>query len=146
VQLAPGWRTGANCDQYPRGIGDSGKRVPIAGRHTFGQAKPSVRIPTHEAGLRNLFGSCLVNLCPFQGPAALRVRPAIGEANGSRPNCSINSAGNERAREAVRGKGREVLLRDQPQLQSDMRLAARLIYELTGNATPIEGRSRLRVG
>jgi len=43
-------------------------------------------------------------------------------------------------------RAESVLLRDQPQLQSDMRLAARLIYELTGNATPFEGRSRLRVG
>ena len=41
-------------------------------------------------------------------------------------------------------RAESVLLRDQPQLQSDMRLAARLIYELTGNAT--EGRARLRVG
>jgi hypothetical protein len=43
-------------------------------------------------------------------------------------------------------RAESVLLRDQPQLQSDMRLAARLIYEMTGNATTIEGRSRLRVG
>ena len=43
-------------------------------------------------------------------------------------------------------RAESVLLRDQPQLQSDMRLAARLIYELTANATIIEGRSRLRVG
>jgi hypothetical protein len=42
-------------------------------------------------------------------------------------------------------RAESVLLRDQPQLQSDMRLAARLIYELTGNVT-IESRSRLRVG
>jgi len=43
-------------------------------------------------------------------------------------------------------RAESVLLRDQPQLQSDMRLAARLIYELTGNATTIEGGSRLRAG
>ena len=43
-------------------------------------------------------------------------------------------------------RAESVLLRDQPHLQSDMRLAARLIYELTGNATTIEDRSRLRVG
>jgi hypothetical protein len=43
-------------------------------------------------------------------------------------------------------RAESVLLRDQPQLQSDMRLAARLIYELTGNTATIEGRSRLRVG
>jgi hypothetical protein len=43
-------------------------------------------------------------------------------------------------------RAESVLLRDQPQLQSDMRLAARLIYELTGNAATIEARSRLRVG
>ncbi|HKD31787.1 MAG TPA: hypothetical protein VKC66_38505 [Xanthobacteraceae bacterium] len=38
-----------------------------------------------------------------------------------------------------------VLLRDQPQMQSDMRLAARLIHELTGIALTTEGQSRLRV-
>ncbi len=43
-------------------------------------------------------------------------------------------------------RAESVLLRDQPQLQSDMRLAARLIYELTGNAPTTEGQSRLRVG
>jgi hypothetical protein len=31
-------------------------------------------------------------------------------------------------------RAESVLLRDQPQMQSDMRLAARLIYELTGIA------------
>ena len=39
-----------------------------------------------------------------------------------------------------------VLLRDQPQLQSDMRLAARLIHELTGNAPITERQPHLRVG
>ncbi len=43
-------------------------------------------------------------------------------------------------------RAESVLLRDQPQLQSDMRLAARLIYELTGITPTTEGRSRLRVG
>ena len=43
-------------------------------------------------------------------------------------------------------RAESVLLRDQPYLQSDMRLAARLIYELAGNATTIEGGSRLRAG
>lgn len=35
-------------------------------------------------------------------------------------------------------RARSVLLRDQPQMQSDMRLAARLIHELTGNALTVE--------
>lgn len=43
-------------------------------------------------------------------------------------------------------RAESVLLRDQPQMQSDMRLAARLIYELTGNALRNEGRSPLPVG
>ena len=43
-------------------------------------------------------------------------------------------------------RAESVLLRDQPQLQSDMRLAARLIYELTGNAPTTGDRVRLRVG
>jgi len=42
-------------------------------------------------------------------------------------------------------RAESVLLRDQPQLQSDMRLAARLIYELTGNAPTTEDRVRVRV-
>jgi len=43
-------------------------------------------------------------------------------------------------------RAQSVLLRDQPQLQSDMRLAARLIYELTGKVLTSEGQSRLHVG
>jgi len=43
-------------------------------------------------------------------------------------------------------RAESVLLRDQPQMQSDMRLAARLIYELTANALMTEGQSRLRIG
>jgi hypothetical protein len=43
-------------------------------------------------------------------------------------------------------RAESILLRDQPQLQSDMRLAARLIYELTGKVPTTEARSRLRVG
>ena len=39
-------------------------------------------------------------------------------------------------------RAQSVLLRDQPQMQSDMRLAARLIYELTGNALTADSRSR----
>ena len=39
-----------------------------------------------------------------------------------------------------------VLLRDQPQLQSDMRLAARLIYELTGKTPATEGQPSLGIG
>ncbi len=35
-------------------------------------------------------------------------------------------------------RAKSVLLRDQPQMQSDMRLAARLIHELTGNAVTVE--------
>jgi hypothetical protein len=42
-------------------------------------------------------------------------------------------------------RAESVLLRDQPQMQSDMRLAARLIHELTGNALTTEGQSRLPV-
>jgi hypothetical protein len=42
-------------------------------------------------------------------------------------------------------RAESVLLRDQPQMQSDMRLAARLIYELTGNG-PAADQPRLRVG
>jgi hypothetical protein len=43
-------------------------------------------------------------------------------------------------------RAESVLLRDQPQLQSDMRLAARLIHELTGKAPTAEGQPSLRVG
>jgi hypothetical protein len=43
-------------------------------------------------------------------------------------------------------RAESVLLRDQPQMQSDMRLAARLIYQLTGNALTAEGQSRFISG
>jgi hypothetical protein len=43
-------------------------------------------------------------------------------------------------------RAESVLLRDQPQMQSDMRLAARLIYQLTGNAPTTDGQSGLGVG
>jgi hypothetical protein len=43
-------------------------------------------------------------------------------------------------------RAESVLLRDQPQMQSDMRLAARLIYELAANAPTAENPSRLHIG
>ena len=43
-------------------------------------------------------------------------------------------------------RAESVLLRDQPQMQSDMRLAARLIYELAENAPTTEDVSRLHIG
>ena len=45
-------------------------------------------------------------------------------------------------------RAESVLLRDQPQMQSDMRLAARLIYELAANTTTTEdlSLSRLHIG
>jgi hypothetical protein len=43
-------------------------------------------------------------------------------------------------------RAESVLLRDQPQMQSDMRLAARLIYELAANAPTTEGVTRLHIG
>lgn len=43
-------------------------------------------------------------------------------------------------------RAESVLLRDQPQMQSDMRLAARLIYELAANVPTTEDLSRLHIG
>jgi hypothetical protein len=43
-------------------------------------------------------------------------------------------------------RAESVLLRDQPQMQSDMRLAARLIYELAANTPTTEDVSRLHIG
>jgi hypothetical protein len=43
-------------------------------------------------------------------------------------------------------RAESVLLRDQPQLQSDMRLAARLIYELTGRTPTTKSQPSLRAG
>jgi hypothetical protein len=39
-----------------------------------------------------------------------------------------------------------VLLRDQPQMQSDMRLAARLINELAGNSLTTDGQPQPSLG
>ena len=43
-------------------------------------------------------------------------------------------------------RAESVLLRDQPQMQSDMRLAAKLIYELAGGAPTTQDQLRLRIG
>ncbi len=43
-------------------------------------------------------------------------------------------------------RAQSVLLRDQPQMQSDMRLAAKLIYELAGGAPTSPDQLRLRIG
>ena len=43
-------------------------------------------------------------------------------------------------------RAESVLLRDQPQMQSDMRLAARLIYELAAGGPTTHDQLRLRIG
>jgi hypothetical protein len=43
-------------------------------------------------------------------------------------------------------RAESVLLRDQPQMQSDMRLAARLIYELAASTPATEDQWRLHIG
>ncbi len=43
-------------------------------------------------------------------------------------------------------RAESVLLRDQPQMQSDMRLAAKLIYELATSVPTTEDPLRLRIG
>jgi hypothetical protein len=43
-------------------------------------------------------------------------------------------------------RAESVLLRDQPQMQSDMRLAARLIYELAAGGSTTHDQLRLRIG
>ena len=43
-------------------------------------------------------------------------------------------------------RAESILLRDQPQMQSDMRLAAKLIYELAANIPTTEDQLRLRIG
>ncbi|HLK80412.1 MAG TPA: hypothetical protein VKT99_02810 [Xanthobacteraceae bacterium] len=43
-------------------------------------------------------------------------------------------------------RAESVLLRDQPQMQSDMRLAAKLINELAANAPTAEDLSRVHIG
>ena len=48
MQLAPGWRTGANCDRYPRGDRRLGE-ASTDKKHYNRAGKLSVRIPTQEA-------------------------------------------------------------------------------------------------
>jgi hypothetical protein len=43
-------------------------------------------------------------------------------------------------------RAQSVLLRDQPQMQSDMRLAAKLIYELAGGAPTSQDQLGLHIG
>src|SRR6266446_948518 len=78
MQLAPGWRTGANCDQYPRGDRRLGEACTDREEHTIEQTSrlPDFRHMKPVCGNRSAV-AC-VNDC-FR-PGALRVGPAIGEA------------------------------------------------------------------
>jgi hypothetical protein len=84
MQLAPGWRTGANCDQYPRGDRRLGEACTDHGRAYNQAGKPSVRGPTHDPNLREPSAEpvpvACVNDYVVSGPGALRVEPAFGEA------------------------------------------------------------------
>jgi len=148
MQLAPGWRTGANCDQYPRGDRRLGEACTDHGKHTFGVGKPSARIPTHGS---QFCGNPSAAAC-VNSYAVLRARRTPCRARHRRRPMAHDQIASLTVQEMsalarrFEARAESVLLRDQPQLQSDMRLAARLIYELTDSATTIEGRSRLRVG
>jgi hypothetical protein len=80
-QLAPGWRTGANCDQYPRGDRRLGEACTDLGGAYIRAGKPSARFPTHESQFAGTLRQLLaLTIMPFQGPGARRVGLAIGEA------------------------------------------------------------------
>jgi len=147
MQLAPGWRTGANCDQYPRGDRRLGEACTDRNNHTFGHTsrlpefrhmKPICGNPSPVAGVNDYAISGA-----RRTPCRARHRRGPMAHDQIAPLTVQEMSALARRFEA---RAESVLLRDQPQLQSDMRLAARLIYELTGSATTTEGRSRLRVG
>ena len=148
MQLAPGWRTGANCDQYPRGDRRLGEACTDLRKAYNRAGKPSARFPTHESQFcgNPSAVACVSDYAVFgarRTPCQARHRRSPMAHDQIAPLTVQEMSALARRFEA---RAESVLLRDQPQLQSDMRLAARLIYELTGNATTIEGRSRLRVG
>jgi hypothetical protein len=146
VQLAPGWRTGANCDQYPRGDRRLGEACTDRREHTIEQTIRLSEFRRMKPSLGEPFGNYLVNLCRFRArrtPRRARHRRGPMAHDQIAPLTVQEMSALARRFEA---RAASVLLRDQPYLQSDMRLAARLIYELTGNATTIEGGSRLRAG
>jgi hypothetical protein len=80
VQLAPGWRTGANCDQYPRGDRRLGEACTDRGKSTFGQTSRLPEFRHIEASLREPSAVACVNDCAVLRPDALRVGHAIGDA------------------------------------------------------------------
>jgi hypothetical protein len=59
VQLAPGWRAGANCDQYPRGDRRLGEACTDPGKHTIGQTSRLPDFRHMKASLREPCGGCL---------------------------------------------------------------------------------------
>jgi len=79
MQLAPGWRTGANCDQYPRGDRRLGEACTDRRKHTIGQTIRLSAFRRMKPNLGNLSAIAWLT-CAVSGPGALRVGLAIGEA------------------------------------------------------------------
>jgi hypothetical protein len=79
MQLAPGWRPGANCDQYPRGDRRLGEASTDANMYNP-RDKPSVRRPTQNQQCRKLFESCgfVGTILSISG---LRCRDVLAQAN-----------------------------------------------------------------
>jgi hypothetical protein len=203
MQLAPGWRAGANCDQYPRGdrrLGEAGTNLePTYDRG----AGLSVRIATQErleVSARRIPQHCS-RRATIAGPSRCRrqndhkVAPSRFDRHSvqaeakkhSKDPCPVffwNSSAAARVTSLCRlrtaafgwalttgespmaydkiasltveemsalanrfeARAQSVLLRDQPQMQSDMRLAAKLIYELAGGAPTSQDQLGLHIG
>jgi hypothetical protein len=183
MQLAPGWRTGTNCDQYPRGdrrLGEAGTNLRPA--YNRG-ARLSVRMATQPSfawRLMSVWRAPVSRIHQISAVGAGRERPCCVQSApqflwnssadaGVKPLCRLRTAflgGLTTGESAMaydriasltveemsalanrfEARAQSVLLRDQPQMQSDMRLAARLIYELAGGTPATQDQLRLRIG
>jgi hypothetical protein len=80
MQLAPGWRSGANCDQYPRGDRRLGEACTDRGKHTSGRTSRLSELRHMKSNYGNPSAVACVNDYVVLGPGALRVGLAFGEA------------------------------------------------------------------
>jgi hypothetical protein len=183
MQLAPGWRTGTNCDQYPRGdrrLGEAGTNLRPAynrgARLSVRMAtQPSVRMATDEcvegarkphppnlgrwSGRKRPCAAQFAQQFLWNPSADARVKPlcrlrtaflgglTTGESAMAYDRiASLTVEEMSALANRFEARAQSVLLRDQPQMQSDMRLAARLIYELAAGGPTTHDQLRLRIG
>src|SRR5260370_7020229 len=141
MQLAQAWHTGANCDQYPRGDRRLGEAWTERRKAYNRAGKPSARFPTHESQFcgNPSAVACVNDYAVFgarRTPCQARHRRSPMAHDQIAPLTVQEMSALARRFEARAESG---LLRDQPQLQSHLRLAPKLIYKFTCHAPAIAG-------